>query len=359
MKKIIFLSLLIITSCGSINTDEENKKDDINVAKGVFITCEGGFNAGNASLEFYNSKTKVVDRSIFYNANDIPLGDVAYSFHLYDNKAFIVVNNSGKIYVTDKNKMTYEATISDLASPRHILFANSNKAYISDLFSPLITIFNPKTLKTIGSIDLGTNELGVNSSEDMVLVGNDLYVTSWSYNNKVYKIDTTNDKLVDSLEVGIQPSGMVYDGEDIWVISDGAYYDAPCGNEASRITQIKLDDFSIENQYISEDYSLMSKDLIYYEGSLYFGGQSTIDYSCGVYKMPIKGGSSIELPSSAFIKTDFGYLYGIGIDPKNGDIYLSNPLDFKQDSEIVRYDSTGKILDEFKVGIAASAFTFN
>ena len=47
--------------------------------EGLFVCNEGNFQYGNATLSYYNPKTKKVENEIFYRANAMKLGDVCQS----------------------------------------------------------------------------------------------------------------------------------------------------------------------------------------------------------------------------------------------------------------------------------------
>lgn len=91
--------------------------------RGLFISNEGNFTYGNASLCYYDiTDSQLVtdpdgDNDIFLSANGIPLGDVAQSVTAYGNTVYVVVNNSGVIFAIDRNTAKITGTIRGLTSP--------------------------------------------------------------------------------------------------------------------------------------------------------------------------------------------------------------------------------------------------
>lgn len=78
---------LSLTSC--MKWDYGDAVEDFNATgAGLFITNEGNFQYGNATLSYYDPATKQVQNEIFFRANGMKLGDVAQSMTIYDNKGW-------------------------------------------------------------------------------------------------------------------------------------------------------------------------------------------------------------------------------------------------------------------------------
>lgn len=328
---------------------------EYNENDGVFICNEGNFTYGNATLSFYNSDSSKVQNQVFYNANNFPLGDVVQSMSIFDKMAYIVVNNSGKIMVVNPDDFKHVATITGLTSPRYIEFINSHKAYVSDLYSPYITILNPTTFLITGEVYIG------NGSEQMVSLNGFVYVTSWSQNNKVYKIDSETDLLVDSIEIAKQPNSIITDiNGSIWVLSDGGYYGSYIGQDTAALTCINTDSFTIEKEFKFSTIETSPTELHInkYGNTLFFLNGSwggNVGNESGVYRMSIDAQS---LPSEPLIPEGNQLFYGLGIDPENNDIYISDAIDNIQKGIVLRYDSEGQRLDSIKVDIIPGSFCF-
>ena len=354
----IFLIILTLSmsfylvSCKPEEIDPPVKYDE---QSGVFICNEGNFTYGNASLSFYDVKTKEIKNQVFYNANNFPLGDVAQFMAIFNNNVYIVVNNSGKIVIINKDDFKHIATIPNLTSPRFIEFIDDNKAYISDLYSPYITIIDPSSNTIIDNIYVGS------STDQMLKLNEYLYVASWSFNNKLYKINSTTDDLVDSIEVVKQPNSIVKDKYNrIWVLSDGGNVGNPGGQEIAALTCVNTSDFTIEKTFTFSDIetsptelkiNITADTLFYINGS--WGGSS--GNQSGIYKMSVDASS---LPSEPVIPEENHLFYGLGINPQNSEIYVSDAIDYVQQGIVFRYNADGIRLDSFKTGVIPRAFCF-
>jgi hypothetical protein len=52
------------------------------------------------------------------------------------------------------------------------------------------------------------------------------------------------------------------------------------------------------------------------------------------------------------------WLYGLGIDPKYNEIFVSDAKDFNSNSDVYRFDFSGQLLGKFTSGKITSDFYF-
>ena len=100
-KLLVFLVLIAFTGC--MEWDYGKMEDFSATGEGLFITNEGNFQYGNATLSYYDPETKTVENEIFYRANAMKLGDVAQSMTIRNGVGWVVVNNSHVIYAININ----------------------------------------------------------------------------------------------------------------------------------------------------------------------------------------------------------------------------------------------------------------
>jgi len=346
-KNIIFiLSISLFFSC-SKNEDVNNDGVEINKG-GVFITNEGNFSVANSSLSYYNSEASVITNNIFYKTNNVPLGDVAQSITINNELIYLVINNSGLIYSIDRSTFKFRGKISDLTSPREMIFINDQKVYVSDLYSSSITIVNPVNYDIIGSVELGKSSDCMVKYEDKVMIANWSSYAQTKINNTIMVVDSDTDVLIDSIVVGIEPNSMVVDKEDqLWVLCSGGFMN----DEMPTLWNINPETLQIIKQFVFTDIQ-KSPDNLCINGT----GDSLFFLDNGIAVMSIH---DQQLPDNVLVNEGSGNYYTLGLHPVDNEIYVSDALDYNQNGIVYRYTTTGTLISSFEVGIIPGCFAFN
>ena len=250
LRQILPAALCLSALGGCMKWDYGRTEDFSATERGLFIVNEGMFQYGNATLSYYDPETKTVENEVFHRANAFKLGDVAQSMTVRDGVGWIVVNNSHVIFAIDIDTFREVGRITDLTSPRYIHFLSDEKAYVTQIWDNRIFIVNPKRYEITGYIECPGMTMESGSTEQMVQYGKYVYVNCWSYQNRILKIDTETDEVVDELTVGIQPTSLVMDkNHKLWTITDGGYEGSPYGYEAPSLYRIDAATFEVEKQF--------------------------------------------------------------------------------------------------------------
>jgi len=336
--------------------EPESEPPDV-AGRGLFIINEGNFTFGNASLSYYDPEEKEVNQDVFFTTNALPLGDVAHSMTIRDSLGYVVVNNSGRIYILDTRTFEYVGKITGLTSPRYIHFINETKAYVSDLYARSLAIVNPQTYEITGSISVsgGDSQFYQHSTEQMLQYDRFVYVNCWSFDNQILIIDSELDRVVDSIEVLKQPNSMVLDKyHSLWVLTDGGFEGSPYGYEVPGLLRIKSGSREMEIMHRFEAGERPSELKINGGGdTLYFLNQHIYSYAIGSFAEPER------LISGPYSGAASGGFYGLEVDPLTSHLYVADAIDHLQRGVIYRFDSSGEAVDTFSAGITPGAFCFN
>ena len=219
MKIFVLIILIMIMSC-------EDNSQIVETNELIFIATEGNFGSSNGAITVFSGNQQI------QNIPDI--GDVVQSLAIYNNKLFVLVNNSHllKVYnITDSGLSLPGIDIStDNSGPREMVIVD-NYAYFTNWNTQDIKILNLETYFIEGSINI--NGL----PESIVSDGSYLWVAI-SSGSTVEKISLETREIVATIEVGNGPQQMLLDSDLLWI--SRTYYSADWTETYHGTTQINI-----------------------------------------------------------------------------------------------------------------------
>lgn len=336
--KLLYLALatLIFSSCKKDDNPEPTVTPPTTTTDFIIVGNEGVFGGETASLTVINREDTTLNQNVFAEANNgAVLGDVLQSMILRNGEIYLVVNNSGKIEVVDTADFSCKRIISGFASPRYMHFASDSKAYVSNLFANHIDVIDPVNGTFTNSIATS------NYIEKMEEYNGELWCTAPG-SDKLYFLNLSTDQISDSitLSLGVSEIGMDANN-DFWILAQSTYSSPsvePAIYHLDGDTKEILGTFTFP---VGTGYGgtlEMSADK---ESVLYIIGGK-------LFKMPT---SATVLPDSPFISKFPVSFYAINVNPDNGEIALTDAVDFSQAGHIYFYTASGELIDDYETGI--------
>ncbi len=332
--------------------NEDPDEPGMILTDGAFISCEGNFGTGDASISFYNDSIDIVYNNIFYNANNRSLGDVLQSITIYNENAYLVVNNSSKVEIVDAETFKEKDVIAGVPSPRYMV-AVENTAYISCWGDNSVKIVDLNTNEVTGSIATSSGP------DKMVIQNNKLYIANsggWGVDSLITVVDIITSEVIKNIGVKYAPVDLVVDPQgDIWVLCFGKIIYGP--EDPSPIleeTPSKLYKIDTETDLVVMDETLFDTQHPFQleidnTGVLYFGGGYTFG---GIYSLQVVSGS--ESP----IKIIDDFAYGFNIDPNTNVLYLTLATSYTSAGTLKRYSTDGNELGTYECGISPNGCVF-
>ena len=317
---------------------------------GVFVTNEGPYGSGTGTVSFYSRSSGSVSTDIFNAKNGFPLGNIVQSMEIYNNKAYIVVNNGSKVEVADGSSFASGGTITGLTNPRYFLGITSSKGYVSQWGAGAtgeIKVVDLASRTITGTIVTG------NGAEQMIKAGNYVYVAcSGGYVNDsvVTVINASTNAVVTNITVGANPTGLKADANGkIWVVCVGQWNSSYTSLDKTG-SLVRIDpatntvDFSLpfSSLYSSPSRLVIDPTL----STLYY------TYNGGVYQQSV---NASVLNGAPLISRSF---YSLGFDPVSHLIYASDAGNFSSNGKVLRYNTSGAVLDSFAGGVVPGNFCF-
>jgi YVTN family beta-propeller protein len=173
------------------------------------------------------------------------------------------------------------------------------------------------------------------------------FVSNWFSGNKIFIVNTVTDAVTDSVEVGAEPESMIVDkNKKLWILCNGGYarehfagliaLDPATGTVIKRLTFPDIKDSPVCLQIDG------AGEVLYYLDK-------------GVRKMNI---NDTDLPAVPFISESTHLFYKMAVNEKNGDIFVTDAVDYQSKGYLLRYNKEGALLNTFTTEIIPGAMCF-
>ena len=292
--------------------------------KSFFILNEGAFGQGNSSVCLMEARL-LQDCRIYEQASGgVPLGDVLNGGHIDQDFLYLVVNGSGRVVRLSLPGLEPQGSVEQLASPRHILPANADKAYVSDIYGGVIHILDLNAFVKTGEIPFP------GWSEKMALAEGGVWVSNPELfggpeTQRIYKIDIVTDQITDSILVGRNPQDLVYRDGELFVLSAGS----PGTADSAVLSRIRLSDKTLQESW-NLPAAFYSKLAISPDGkklAIQLDNVAVLDLETG------------ELNSMDLLNQEIGVAYSIAFDERTtGKLWVTDAVDFISDGRAVQWD---------------------
>jgi len=312
----------------------------VNTTNRVGILCEGNYMWGNARFDVYSVDSNKLYPNVFESENKKPIGDVLQSGYFDGSSIWLTVNNSGKILKLNSNTYKQINSRGSLRSPRYLLPAGKY-IFCSDIQANAISVLDSTSLQTIKEIGVYPKQTSSRFgwTEQMILWQNK--VTVACYDGKILMIHPLN---LDTTQIASDSGSqnMVVDGYNrLWILASvNGVSSLSCFGE-----NLKLE----KKISFPKNYSLSRLAISPEKDQLYFIGQNQVH--------------SLSIESTVYsdritVFDKAKNCYGIGIDPRNGWLYVADAQDYVSNGTVYVVNRNGKIINTLTTGVIPADFIF-
>jgi len=343
------LLFLLCLGLGLISCQSDDSPTPMTSLPDVIVANEGNFGDADGSFSTYNTVTQEAATQAFQQENGRAINALIQKVVLHQGEIFATTNSTDKLEIFDVSSFLSIATISSGLNTPYDFAASGLKGYVSNWGS-----FNATTIAYeegfVAVIDLRdytiSKQIDRATRPQGLLVANDkLYVSNVDASS-VSVYNTVNDEFITDISVSDNPDKMVLDRNNkIWVLCNSGSLvriDPASDQVEATITGIQASGFN--EKMITNG----SRDKLYYLSSTGF------DPSTGaVYEFDISAISAPTIP----VATGNNF-YGIGLDPDENILYVSNNNAFQGTGTVIRYQLDGTEIDNFVAGRGPNGFIF-
>ena len=333
MRKMRIIATLLLGFLINGCSDSLTQSNEPTPQEWVFVACEGNFGASNGSISMINQDGVVLEVT--------EVGDVVQSLEVYENKLIVVVNNSHmiKVYdITEDGLALPGIEIStDNSSPRELVVVD-DKVYFTNWNTQDVKVLNMVNYNIETSISVG------GLPESIVTDGSYLWVgitmnSDWSSASSVVKIDMNTNSVVETYEVGLGPTSLTVDDNEVYVAR--TFYDENWNSfyGSSKISQSEI---TMKNYGVG---TACGGSMMKYNSEVYRsfdGGIATLDFELNINTASKIGSYNQSQVYSTEVIGDYIY-FGI--------------TDYIEINEVRVVDFNGNEVSTYDVGILPGDFT--
>lgn len=355
MKKYKFLSLFFVLAlffCAcqkkELPVPEPLPDQEYVEASGVYVLCEGLKDMNNTTLTFCDFTNNKITDDIFLAANGRGLGDTGNDLQCYGSKMYCVVNISETVEIMLKNARSVRQISLSGRQPRRIAFCEGN-AFVCCYDGSVVKI-DTNTMEITGMGQAGSNPDGICVANGKLYVANSGGLNFPNYGHSVSVFDPGTMQLLKEIEVVINPTLIKADDYgNVYVLSNGNY-GLVTPNVSSALQRIDSPSDEVVQTY---DFPISNfticNDLLYF---YYY------DYGTNQSQIKVLNVVSGTIVNNHFIKDDtqISTPYGIGVNPANGDVYISDAYQFTTSGDVYCFGADGHKKFSFETGINPSKF---
>jgi len=345
MKKFFYILMVsLLAACAKDDDDLTDNCPPANAEESVMVVNEGQFLAGNAEIGRWALESNTYTPGIYESTNDELLGDILQSYYRTESAIYWVVNNSGKIVVTDMN-LNKTGQIDGFGSPRYMTQTDNGKAYVSDLFSSDVSVLdlNSNTISSSVTVSAASTDKIFSHTNNVITIGSTLVDSeNWVYEYDLITINAETD----------QPSTIDLD----FTVSDatqsvsGEIYLAGSAADFSPV----IYSFNPETAALDElNWSVgnISKIDTDANGNLIIMGSEPDENDNSVVINRLYRYNLDTDETAVITDINVGYGYGLTVNKTNNEMYVLDAADFTNPGTAFRYNQAGTLLNTIGVGV--------
>lgn len=350
-KKIAIIAIVSLMSVNIFSCKKNKSEEPKQVLKSydILVMNEGGYHENNASITAYNTSSSKLITDLFSTENGRGLGDVANDIIQYGNKIYVVVNLSStlEVFSVSNGKSLKQIPLFNgktARQPRRVCSYNG-KVFICCYDGSVIRVDTASmSVEAIGKA--GSNPDGICVANGKLFVSNSGGLNYPNYDSTVSVMDPISLEVLKTINVQTNPNKILSDGNNVWLISFGNYSNITasmqCINSETYAISFKEEDYSVL------DYTLCGDKI--YKLCYDYG---TAEMICKSIKVSNPASSSVIFSSTSITSP-----HGIGVNPLNGDIYITDALDYKSNGDVNCFDKDGNKKFQFEAGLCPKKVLF-